>query len=216
MKKIIICAFLLLNLFSSLAQMNKADSALSINLWNEISWNIPAANYPVPYKYSTGESYLVFISNSKGLPIQATSYYFDGNVAMCSRMFSTELDSLSAYVNNYNIVTNTYYPSGTIRSSEYHLIDNRLCHFYNQKQKCYYKEQIADSDTVTGIFLTRMNSDFNIEFRVFEKGKYVGTLITDFNMIFVSSLGSFSALEQKRYLRILKKINEKPYGVINY
>lgn len=211
----ILLLFTILNTTFIFCQNTRDDSLLYNNLWNSIVWNINIKENPEYLKFSTGNEYIAYKIDENGMPIEATTYYFDKNkVAMKSILYSNPDNSASASVDEWKFTKITYYLNGNIRSIENNLVSNKTRQFFNDKGELFYTEVIVENDTISGVFISSIDESFNIIFTVYEKGKVIERFTTDTNFNLLTIQHKKSRKKIKKWVTILQKINAKPISGI--
>jgi hypothetical protein len=202
--------FIIISTFESKGQMNKMDSALNINLWNSINWNLEIKYEGENYKYSNGRNHIEYISNEKGMPIEAKTFYFDSTLAMFSKLFTSDYEA-SIQPNKYYYESLKFYPNGSLREIEIELKNIALKYYYNENGDVFHEKKIIGNDTISGIFIGLYDSDFNFQYRIFKNKKYQGTIVVSPQNVYVKCFGGISNRNAKKEFKILKNIISHPY-----
>ena len=213
MKKTVFIILLTLNQISLNAQMTASDSALCYNLWNGVSWSFSSNNYPVEYNYSNGTNYLKMILNPEGRLVQAKTYYYDGSIAMFSKLYSNPDSLKSQNPLDMDFKQINYYPNGQVRMIKYNFSETKLTMYYGENTELFHIDQIIFKDTICGIFLTAFDTDYNYIFRVYEHGTYLGNMVIDSHNKLVKSDKDIPDDQLKVKYAILIETKNNPYNL---
>jgi hypothetical protein len=193
--------------------MISSDSTLAIDVWNTINWTHNSKTYTYPWDYSNGNKFSEIKYDSLGRILSGTTFYFDGSVAMRGRLLIDpgELTSMNPLDADFEQVN--YYPDGSIRMHSINSNGSKLALYYTEDHKLFHVDQITYADTISGIFLTAFNEEFNLEFSVYEAGKFVGKMLVDrqYNLIRREGFLSGKIAEEKH--RVFIETLVKPYHI---
>lgn len=192
------------------AQMTAKDSVLYLELWNPINWHLDV-NRLEQKNYSTGQNYIEYKLGLNNQPIEAKTYYFDGKMAMFSKLNSISDSIFEDNLQQWEYQTITFYKNGKLRSLEYNCLNNHLRIFYGINSVSIYSEQIIFEDTLNGIFPFEMDSDFNTSYKIIENKRHIGTLIIDRNMNLINCFGNISKKKLKEKYLNFRITLESPY-----
>jgi hypothetical protein len=190
--------------------MNDKDSMLYLELFNPINWHLDVSLLEKK-NYSTGQNYIEYKLGLNNHPIEAKTFYFDGKMAMFSKLYTSSDSVFEDNLNQWEYQTITYYKNGKLRSLEYNYLNNQMRIFYGINSDLIYSEQIIFGDTINGIFPFEMDSDFNTSYKIIENKRHVGTLIIDRNMNLINCFGNISKKELKKKYLNFRITLESPY-----
>jgi hypothetical protein len=213
MKRIILIVILVIVNSTLHAQMNKNDSSMVINLWNGIYWHFSIENYPKLSKYSNDTYYLELILNDEGKIIIGKTYYFDGTIAMQSKLFSNPGKLTSQDPSDMDFEQINYYPNGKVRMVKYNFSNTKLEIYYNENQEVFQTNHKVNNDTLCGIFPSNFDEDYNLTFKVYEHGSYIGNIVLDEHLKRVKSNKDIPIeIIEEKYAILMETFNN-PYSL---
>jgi hypothetical protein len=195
--------------FQSFCQMNKNDSIFNVDLWNVVPWQIPVNHFQENYKYSNGKERIVLVEGDDGFPVEASSYYFDGTLAMHCKLYDAEIDSIKG-TSYYFYESANYYPNGKLHEIDINLRENFINSFYDDKGEVFFTQQIFINDTISGVFI-QFDEQYNLKLITYNNHKIIGSVTVDYSSGEIISKEKISMRKAKKQFEIFKKTQASPY-----